>query len=75
MEVWLSRNTMDLLKFTVYWKATSTNQYLNFTSNHPLIHKLGVIRTHNRADNLVTEQDDKEKRRNTPRKHSTDVST
>ena len=50
------------LKFTVHRKATGTNQYLNFTSNHPLIHKLCVVRTlYNRADDLVTGQDNRGK--------------
>ncbi len=38
-----------------YRKPTLTDHYLQFDSHHPLIHKLGVIRTlHYRADTVIS---------------------
>ena len=49
------------LKVKIYRKPTHTDQYLNFQSNHPLQHKLGVIQTlHHRADSVITDLTDKE---------------
>ena len=59
------------LKYTIYWKVRSTDQYLNFTNSHPLIRKLGVVRTlYNRANYLVNEQDDREKEKEHFKNHS-----
>ena len=48
------------LKVQIFRKSTHTDQYLNFSSNHPIDHKLGVIRTLNhRAETVVTEPQDR----------------
>ena len=48
------------LKLKVYRKPTHTDQYLSFSSNHPIEHKLGVIRTlYNRAESIVTTAEDR----------------
>ena len=44
------------IKTKVYRKATHTNQYLNWESNQPTDHKIGVVRTlHHRAESIVSE--------------------
>ena len=47
------------LNTIVYRKPTHTDHYLQFDSHHPLIHKLGVIRTlYHRAETIISDQDD-----------------
>ena len=47
------------LQTKVYRKPTHTDQYLAFDSNHPLIHKLGVIRTlQHRANTVISQPSD-----------------
>ena len=42
----------------IYCKPTHTDQYLQFSSHHPLKHKLGVIRTlEHRANTLISHPD------------------
>ena len=48
------------LTFSVYRKPTHTDQYLQFESNQPFQHKLGVVRTlYHRCKVLCTEEDSK----------------
>ena len=50
------RKSNGSLSSTVYRKPTHTDHYLQFNSHHPLVHKLGVIRTLKcRADTIVSE--------------------
>ncbi|XP_072016889.1 uncharacterized protein [Amphiura filiformis] len=53
------------LNTTVYRKSTHTDQYLLFDSHHPLIHKLGVIKTlFHRAENIPSTEEAKLEERN-----------
>ena len=50
------------LKIDIYRKSTHTDQYLHFTSNHPIQHKMIVVRTLlHRAQHVVTDDEDRTK--------------
>ena len=49
-------------KVTIYRKATHTDQYLDFRSNHHIKQKVGIINTfRHRINTLVTKEEDKER--------------
>jgi len=53
------------LSVSVYRKQTHTDQYLQFDSNHPLIQKLGVVKTlFHRADTIISKESDKNSEHN-----------
>ena len=59
LDVLAIRNENNTIKTQVYRKATHTDQYLNFESNHSLGVKLGVIKTlHHRAETVVSDEAD-----------------
>ena len=52
------------MKMQVYRKKTHTDQYLHFTSHHPLHHKLRVVRTlMDRCKTVVTEPGDRKEKK------------
>nr|VZI00771.1 unnamed protein product [Spirometra erinaceieuropaei] len=44
LDVLVTRTPDGKLSTTVYRKATNTTQFLNYHSNHPLVHKRGCVR-------------------------------
>ena len=59
----LVRKESGEVKLLIFRKNTHTDQYLNFSSHHPLHQKMGVIRTLLDRQTLVTEEEDKRKTR------------
>jgi len=55
LDILLERTDSGGLKLCIYRKPTDTNQYLSFSSHHPVEHKLSVVRTLlERIQQLVT---------------------
>ena len=55
-----TRNNEVHFAFTVYRKKTHTDQYLQFKSNQPLQHKLGVVKTLvHRVNTICSSEDSK----------------
>ena len=51
-------------KRTIWRKATHTDQYLDFNSNHHIKQKIGILSSfEHRIDNLITTEEDKQKER------------
>ena len=56
----ITRSQDGKLSFSVYRKPTHTDQYLQFNSNQPLQHKLGVIKTLvHRCKTICTNEENK----------------
>ena len=61
LDTWSVINEDGTIKMRVYRKATHTDQYLNFESNHPLEQKRGVVRTlAHHAESIVSDHKDRE---------------
>ena len=68
LDTWMVMESEGSISTEVF-SDTHTDQYLNFSSNHPLEHKRGVMRTlMNRAARLVSDMN-LGGRRNTSGKH------
>ena len=60
LDTLITRREDGSIKLLVCRKATHTDQFLPFQSQHPLQHKLAVIRTLlERIDSIVTEEEDR----------------
>jgi len=61
LDTLIVRKTDRRVKLLVYRKKTRTDQYLHFSSHHPLQHKLSVVRTLlDRSSQIVTEEEDRQ---------------
>ena len=61
LDTWSVINEDGTIKTRAYRKATYTDQYLNFESNHPLEHKRGVVRTlAHRVESIFSDPKDRE---------------
>ncbi|XP_072033222.1 uncharacterized protein [Amphiura filiformis] len=70
LDTLIVRRDDGTIKLLVYRKATHTDQYLNFSSHHPLHQKLGVVRTLlDRKNKIITEDKDKEEEEVTIKMH------
>ena len=66
LDTLIERREDGTIKLKVYRKKTHTNQYLAFTSHHPLHQKMGVIRTLlDRCEGIVTEECDRNQEEDT----------
>ncbi|XP_072048298.1 uncharacterized protein [Amphiura filiformis] len=62
LDTLITRKPDGSVKLSIYRKKTHTDQYLQFSSHHPLHQKLGVVRTLlDRSESLVTEETDRQK--------------
>ena len=60
LDTWSVINDDGSFKTKVYGKEDHTDQYLHFSSNHPLEHKRGVVKTlMHRVDTIVSDERDK----------------
>jgi len=76
LDALLVRREDGSVKLLVYRTKLHTDQYLNFSSHHPLNHKLAGIRTLlERCYSIVTEEHDQRRRKNTLLKRSVSVAT
>jgi len=63
LDLLLNRTENGGLKLQIYRKPTHTDQYLNFSSHHPIDHKLSVVKTLlERSQCLVTEIEDRKQK-------------
>ena len=57
VDTWMVVASGRSFSMKVFRKDTHTKRYLNFSSNHPMKHKRGIMRTlMNRVDRLVSDE-------------------